>query len=234
MLSQLMRRSVDDYRDLIPIECCARCGYSEIISSLHVHHIDQNHDNDSPDNLLVLCANCHFGLHHKKWKLSEIGIFGFDTKIHRSSFREVSFLKKQNSQLATENKKLKEDAKLLKLISDEKQDIIIVMKKKIALYNLLSNFSYAIRDEAEFFLEKIPDEFFESVECEDDIYTRELATNAHELYTQEKQHSNDINADEFAQLLKVRMNAGEKNRKNIKECKLDGLTFTELMRKLPL
>jgi hypothetical protein len=62
------------YRDLIPIEKCARCGYCEIKSSLHVHHIDGDHSNDDPDNLTVLCANCHLGLHYGVWFLSDIGI----------------------------------------------------------------------------------------------------------------------------------------------------------------
>lgn len=35
---------------------CVHCGSTE---NLNVHHIDQNHDNNLLDNLLVLCAKCH-------------------------------------------------------------------------------------------------------------------------------------------------------------------------------
>ena len=51
---------------------CARCGYNEFKGSLHIHHVDGNHDNNNTNNLIVLCANCHAGVHHGKWNLSEI------------------------------------------------------------------------------------------------------------------------------------------------------------------
>lgn len=37
---------------------CSRCGY-ENIAALEVHHIDSNRDNNSIENLKILCANCH-------------------------------------------------------------------------------------------------------------------------------------------------------------------------------
>jgi hypothetical protein len=37
---------------------CASCGFSNILA-LEVHHIDKNRDNNSIENLKVLCANCH-------------------------------------------------------------------------------------------------------------------------------------------------------------------------------
>lgn len=40
-------------------EVCNRCGYCENKSALQVHHIDKNRENNSIDNLEVLCANCH-------------------------------------------------------------------------------------------------------------------------------------------------------------------------------
>ena len=51
---------------------CMRCKTRDSI--LVSHHKDLNHANNSPDNLLVLCSNCHRDLHHKKWKLEDIGI----------------------------------------------------------------------------------------------------------------------------------------------------------------
>jgi hypothetical protein len=60
------------YRDLIPVEKCARCGYCEIKSSLHVHHIDRNRSNNDISNLIVLCANCHLGLHYGMWNINTL------------------------------------------------------------------------------------------------------------------------------------------------------------------
>lgn len=39
-------------------EKCASCGFTNLLA-LEVHHIDKNRDNNSLDNLVVLCANCH-------------------------------------------------------------------------------------------------------------------------------------------------------------------------------
>ena len=38
---------------------CAICGYDEEKRILEVHHIDENRDNNSEDNLIILCPNCH-------------------------------------------------------------------------------------------------------------------------------------------------------------------------------
>ena len=63
-----------DYRVLLPIEKCARCGYDKSTGRLHVHHIDYDHNNDDPNNLIVLCFECHTALHRQEWKLEEINI----------------------------------------------------------------------------------------------------------------------------------------------------------------
>lgn len=46
-------------RALKHYECkCSICGFDNILA-LEVHHIDKNRDNNSIENLRVLCANCH-------------------------------------------------------------------------------------------------------------------------------------------------------------------------------
>lgn len=39
---------------------CECCGYDKV---LDLHHIDENHDNNSPENHGVLCPNCHALIH---------------------------------------------------------------------------------------------------------------------------------------------------------------------------
>ena len=46
-------------------EQCVLCGYNEHVGVLEVHHIDKNTQNNSLDNLVVLCANCHKMTHIK-------------------------------------------------------------------------------------------------------------------------------------------------------------------------
>jgi 5-methylcytosine-specific restriction endonuclease McrA len=42
---------------------CALCRATE---GLHVHHLDRNHENDDPTNLITLCASCHLKLHWRE------------------------------------------------------------------------------------------------------------------------------------------------------------------------
>lgn len=39
---------------------CAVCGYEEDERILQVHHRDENRENNSLDNLVILCPNCHW------------------------------------------------------------------------------------------------------------------------------------------------------------------------------
>jgi 5-methylcytosine-specific restriction endonuclease McrA len=41
---------------------CEVCRYDEHIELLQVHHIDSDHDNSGPENLVILCPTCHWGL----------------------------------------------------------------------------------------------------------------------------------------------------------------------------
>ena len=51
------------YRDAKDTQC-NRCGFKALDPcQLDVHHIDEDHDNEHPENLETLCANCH-RLHH--------------------------------------------------------------------------------------------------------------------------------------------------------------------------
>ena len=38
---------------------CAVCGYNEELRILEVHHKDEDHNNNDPSNLCILCPNCH-------------------------------------------------------------------------------------------------------------------------------------------------------------------------------
>lgn len=58
--------STRPYRKLIRKDRCEICGTK---NNLHIHHIDFDHYNNSPDNLQVLCLSHHLSLHKKEyWK----------------------------------------------------------------------------------------------------------------------------------------------------------------------
>lgn len=45
---------------------CNRCGYKDVPAILQVHHVDRNRENNSVDNLEILCPNCHAIEHYVK------------------------------------------------------------------------------------------------------------------------------------------------------------------------
>lgn len=47
------------------IEKCQICGFNSCKEILGIHHIDKNNKNNNPDNLMVLCPNCH-SMQHKE------------------------------------------------------------------------------------------------------------------------------------------------------------------------
>jgi ribosomal protein L34E len=47
------------------IEKCENCGYDEFPHILGVHHKDENRENNSIENLAVLCPICHSLAHNK-------------------------------------------------------------------------------------------------------------------------------------------------------------------------
>ena len=64
--------SVNAYRrnalDHLPHRC-AVCGWNEDEDILQVHHIDENRQNNTLDNLIILCPNCHWKITLHKYKL---------------------------------------------------------------------------------------------------------------------------------------------------------------------
>jgi hypothetical protein len=48
------------YRAIINTSECKICGFSVLV---HVHHIDGDHENNNPNNLIALCPNHHATAH---------------------------------------------------------------------------------------------------------------------------------------------------------------------------
>ena len=44
---------------------CIICGFDKIVD---LHHVDMNHKNNSPENLIGLCPNHHKMLHHREFR----------------------------------------------------------------------------------------------------------------------------------------------------------------------
>ena len=52
---------------------CAACGFDKIVE---VHHLDENHDNNLPENLVLLCPNHHRMWHSNRYKQEVIDLMG--------------------------------------------------------------------------------------------------------------------------------------------------------------
>jgi len=52
------------YRTMVEKDACSSCG---ACSDLCIHHNDDNHTNNTPSNLVVLCMSCHSRLHKQRW-----------------------------------------------------------------------------------------------------------------------------------------------------------------------
>jgi predicted HNH restriction endonuclease len=47
-------------------DVCERCGFVPVIvEQLDVHHANGQHEDNTPSNLVTLCANCHRLAHHE-------------------------------------------------------------------------------------------------------------------------------------------------------------------------
>lgn len=75
--------NVDNYMNNIPynlpstikrkiidiVGSCQCCGYDEV---LDLHHVDENHHNNHPENHAILCPNCHAKVHRLGMKLPNL------------------------------------------------------------------------------------------------------------------------------------------------------------------
>ena len=168
--------AINGYRELIPIEKCARCGYSEMKCSLHVHHLDGDKDNNNIANLLVLCANCHYGLHHKYWNLLDIGISVIEYHDKRRESRaefvtEYQRIKKENVLLLTENQELRQQVDLLKNIVNYHE---LSRKTKILSMAFIGYYNYNLRDLYVNFIDSITEREILEVDGEFGTNTRQL------------------------------------------------------------
>lgn len=65
-------KSVRDYRKVVAKEVCATCG---VESNLAIHHVNLDHYDNAPDNLIVLCVGCHASIHKQAyWDAIHAGI----------------------------------------------------------------------------------------------------------------------------------------------------------------
>jgi len=51
------------YRELI--KKCTICGFDKIIE---IHHLDDDHKNNSPDNVIGICPTHHKMIHHRSFR----------------------------------------------------------------------------------------------------------------------------------------------------------------------
>lgn len=84
---------------------CAECGRPE---ELHAHHIDRDPANNSPDNVVTLCASCHL-LHHwrtdkKNRPRASCRICGDPARGHRLCNKHYARWKKYGDPLLTRRK----------------------------------------------------------------------------------------------------------------------------------
>lgn len=57
-------REVRIYRSMVEKDRCVRCDATE---NLCIHHKDEDHYNNTPGNLEVMCMSCHSSMHKKAW-----------------------------------------------------------------------------------------------------------------------------------------------------------------------
>lgn len=52
------------YRSRVTKRACAKCSATK---DLCIHHLDDDHYNNDPKNLQVLCMSCHSRMHKRAW-----------------------------------------------------------------------------------------------------------------------------------------------------------------------
>jgi hypothetical protein len=174
-------KNVNGYRELIKVDKCVRCGYDEDRGSLHVHHINRDHTNNGPQNLIVLCANCHFGLHHNTWKLEDLGIhIKSDKRPRRKSIQKNKneLLKSGKQILFLESELLKKD----KMIHNLSRKIELDEWKNIVLMRIMAKNNYKLSDFIDFYLHEIPLELFENINSYADLFDNKLVVQIEDSY----------------------------------------------------
>ena len=134
------------------IKICRRCKVEDGPHAvIHKHHINGNHDDNRPENLIFLCANCHMTLHFKRWQLSDIGLE--NTKISKT---RRSHLEKTDKQIRKSERRRKS-----MLPKDEMgilKQKVFVLSNGIAYYKLNNEF---INNRYKSIISK----FFEILDC---------------------------------------------------------------------
>lgn len=59
-LKTSMKDGIESYQ--VVDKTCGMCGH---VGIYEVHHVDRNHNNNQPSNLLILCPNCHAEVHRR-------------------------------------------------------------------------------------------------------------------------------------------------------------------------
>ena len=71
-LSRSLKLKVKNYGQVVlelDFSKCSICGFSHLVD---IHHKDHNKSNNTKENLVVLCPNCHMLVHKKKMNLIQI------------------------------------------------------------------------------------------------------------------------------------------------------------------
>jgi len=118
---------------------CSICGYDKHKGSLHIHHIDHNHENDNPDNLIVMCANCHMQHHHENGKKVKYNRTNFkkENKKNVDEFNNLSWKYKLVSD--SYNRMVIENENINAELQDLKRDRWTQYYKFVFLQNFLGS-----------------------------------------------------------------------------------------------
>jgi len=117
-------------------------------------------------------------LHHKRWKLEDIGLITNTRNIERSKIKLIGYkryLVQRVNELELELDKYK--AELLESVNyndglSEKWSLEV--RRQILIYSLIGDYSYKLRDEIVFIHDRVPLEVFKDIHEEHSIETNTL------------------------------------------------------------
>lgn len=131
---------------------CELCGLMEWNGSrdnlvIELHHIDGNHNNNSIDNLMLLCPNCHRMLTRKQWKdkglrkdsTDNISISKYQCKICGKNISGVTFTRTGLCRSCYDKNRSAE--RLLSDISYNHMKCLLISSKSITEISKLFNVS---------------------------------------------------------------------------------------------